>query len=112
MVSMSSEWYFRNWAELFFFILLIVGFLISLAAPSAVISYIVIFVAGMMAGRLIYEKKKKFQFPYYLIVVGFFIGFLIGARYGNKKVILTLFVLGTLISYFVHEKGIVKDIRF
>jgi len=109
---MGTGYFFRSWAEFLFFVLLIIGFLFSLAAPSAVLSYIIIFAAGMMAGRLIYERKQKLQFPYYLIIIGFLIGYLIGARYGNWQVIMVLFVLGSLTSYYMHDKGIIRDIRY
>jgi len=100
-----------NWAEIVFFILLILGFLFSLAAPSAVLSYLIIFVAGMMAGRLIYYRKESMAFPYVLIIIGFFIGYLIGSRYGNWLVLTILFVLGSILSYYLHEQGLVKDIK-
>jgi len=107
-----GDFYFGSWAELFFFILLVIGFFLSLLAPSAVVSYLMIFALGMMAGRLIYERKHKLQFPYYLIIVGLLIGYLLGAYYGNKKIILTLFVLGMMISYTLHNRGIIHDLRF
>ena len=104
--------FFEHWAEFFFFCLLVIGFLLSLAAPSAVLSYLMIFVCGMMAGRLMYERKKKLQFPYFLIIVGFVIGYVLGAFYGNKMVILTLFIIGTFLSYYLHDKGIIHDVRY
>ena len=100
-----------NWAEIVFFILLVIGFLFSLAAPSAVLSYLIIFTAGMMAGRLIYYRKESMVFPYVLIIVGFFLGYLIGSRYGNWLVLTILFVLGSILSYYLHEQGFVKDIK-
>jgi len=103
--------FFRNWAEIIFLILLIVGFLLSLAAPSAVLSYLMIFLVGMMAGRLIYYRKKSMVFPYVLIIIGFFIGYLIGSRYGNWLVITILFVLGSILDYYLHEQGWLKDIK-
>lgn len=96
---------------MFAFILLIIGFLFSLAAPSAVLSYIIIFLAGIMGGRLIYCKRKRMVFPYVLIVIGFFVGYLIGSRYGNWLVTTILFVLGSILSYYLHEQGYVKDLK-
>jgi len=104
--------YYRNWAEIFFFILLVIGFLLSLATPSAVLSYALIFVAGMMGGRLIYERKDKLQFPYYLMIIGFLIGYILGAFYGNRNVIIILFVLGGFLSYILHDKGYIRDVRY
>ena len=103
---------FDVWAEYFFFILLIMGFFVALIAGSAAISYIVVFLCGMMAGRLIYQKKEKVIFPYYLILVGFLIGYILGSRFGNKSVLITLFLAGSFISYYIHEKGILHDLPF
>ena len=80
-----GDFYFGSWAELFFFILLVIGFFLSLLAPSAVVSYLMIFALGMMAGRLIYERKNKIQFPYIMIIAGFVIGYLIGIYYGSNS---------------------------
>jgi len=104
--------FFENWVEFFFFVLLVIGFMLSILAPSAFLSYIMIFACGGMAGRLMYERKKKLQFPYYLIIVGFLIGYIIGAYYGNKVVILTLFLLGGILSYYLHDKGVIRDVRY
>jgi len=106
-----TAYFFRNWAEVIFFILLIVGFLFSLAAPSAVLSYLIIFLAGMTGGRLIYTRKKSMVFPYVLIIIGFLIGYLIGSRYGDWLVITILFVLGSILSYYLHEQGWIKGLK-
>ena len=105
-----ATYFFRNWAEVIFFILLIIGFLFSLVAPSAVLSYLIIFTAGMMGGRLIYTRKKSMIFPYVLILIGFLIGYLIGSRYGDWLVTTVLFVLGSILSYYLHEQGYIKGI--
>ncbi len=107
-----ADFYFRNWAEVFFFILLVLGFLIALAAPSAVISYIVIFISGLIAGRLMYDRKDKGVFPYFLIIIGFFIGYLLGAYRGEREVMSVLFILGALIGYYIYDKGILRDLRY
>ena len=99
----------RNWTEMFFFALLVIGFLFSLATPSAVLSYALIFVVGMMGGRLIYQRKNKLKFPYYLMIIGFLIGYIFGALYGNRNIMIILFVIGAFLSYYLHDKGIIQD---
>ena len=103
--------FFKAWAEIIAFILLVIGFLFSLAAPSAALSYIIIFLAGMMGGRFIYQRKKDGPFPYVLILIGFLIGYLIGSRYGDWMVTFILFVLGIGSSYYLHDKGFIRDIK-
>ena len=102
----------RNWMELFFVVLMIVGVLIALAAPSAAISYVIIFLAGIFSGRLIYEKRSKIQLPYFLIIISFVIGYLIGVYYGSRRVIIALFVVGAVLGYKLYEKGVLKRTRF
>src|SRR3989344_8521496 len=104
--------FYKNWMEFFFFVLMIIGVIIALTAPSAIISYIIIFLSGMFAGRLIYEKKNKIQFPYFMIIAGFVIGYLIGVYYGSRRIVIALFVIGAILSYKFYDKKILKDIRF
>jgi signal transduction histidine kinase len=109
-----TEFLFKSWAEFFFFVVMVIGVVIGFWAGSysAFISYIVIFLSGMICGRLIYERKHNLTFPYYLIIIGFLIGFLLGTYYGSKQIVVILFVLGTLISYHLHNKGYIRDIFF
>ncbi|MBW2980107.1 hypothetical protein KY360_01670 [Candidatus Woesearchaeota archaeon] len=109
---MVAGFFFKNWAEVFFFILLVLGFLVALATPSAVMSYIVIFICGLIAGRLIYDRKNKGLFPYFIIIIGFLIGYLLGAYRGEREVMSVLFVIGALIGYYVYDKGVLRDLRF
>ena len=109
-----ADFFFKNWAEFFFFALMITGFIVALWATSfsAVISYIVVFLSGMIGGRLLYDRRKKLTFPYYLIIIGFLIGYVIGTYYGSRKVVIILFVLGALFSYHLCNKGYLRDIPY
>lgn len=93
-------------------VIMIIGFLIALSAPSKVISYAIILVTGLFAGRLIYERREKIQFPYFMIIAGFVIGYLIGVYYGSRRVVIALFVLGAILSYKLYDKKVLKDTRF
>ena len=104
--------FYKNWFELFFLALVVVGIFIALSAPSAVISYIIIFLSGIFAGRLIYERKNKMQFPYFMIIAGFVIGYLIGIYYGSRRVAIALFVIGAILSYKLFDKKILKDTKY
>ncbi|MBS3114118.1 hypothetical protein J4448_03375 [Candidatus Woesearchaeota archaeon] len=104
--------FYKNWFEFFFLALVVIGILIALSSPSAVISYIVIFLSGIFAGRLIYERKNKIQFPYFMIIAGFVIGYLIGIYYGSRRVVIALFVIGAILSYKLYDKKILRDIKY
>ena len=109
-----AGFYFKNWAEFFFFIVMVIGFIVSIWATSfsAIISYIVVFLSGMIGGRLLYYRKQKLVFPYYIIIIGFLIGYLIGTYYGSRQVVVILFILGVLFSYHLHNKGYIRDVPF
>lgn len=98
--------------EFFFVVLMIIGILIALVAPSAVISYTIISISGIFAGRLIYERRHKIQLPYFMIIAGFVIGYLLGVYYGSRRIVIALFVIGAILGYKLYEKKIMKDIRF
>ncbi len=114
LTKKMAEFFFKSWAEFFFFVLMIVGLIVALWATtfSAVISYIVVFLSGMIGGRLLYERKHKLAAPYYIILAGFLIGYVVGTYYGSRKVVIILFVLGVLFSYHLHNKGFIRDIPF
>ena len=104
--------FYKNWMEFFFVVLMFIGIFVALLSPSAVISYLIIFVSGMFAGRLIYERKNKIRFPYIMITAGFVIGYLIGVYYGNRGIVIALFVIGAIFSYKLYDKKILRDTRF
>ena len=101
----------KSWAEVFFIVLLVLGFLLSIAMPNPWINYIVIFFAGLLSGRWVYKKKgKQTLFPFFLIIIGFLLGYMLGTGLvGISPItIIILFVVGALISYFAHKKGYIK----
>lgn len=107
----QGDMFWKAWPELFFFLLIIIGFILSIFIRSAVLSYIVIFAVGLMAGRLIGLRiKKKPIVPYFLILIGFLIGFLLGTLtiQVNRILLLIVFIIGGIISYYVHRKGYIK----
>ena len=106
-----TTFFFKSWVEFFFFVLMVMGLILSIWASSysAFISYIVVFLSGIIGGRILYERKGKLTLPYYIIILGFLIGYLIGTYYGSRKVVIVLFVLGVLLSYHLYNKGYIKD---
>ena len=97
--------FYKSWVEIIFFVLLITGFIFSLANPSPGFSYGIIFVMGLLCGRLLYLQKGNLLFPYIFVSMGFVIGYLIGTRYGSWLTMVVLFLAGTYASYALHEQG-------
>lgn len=100
--------YWMHWAEYFTFLLMIIGFLIAITLNNMSLNYVVIFIGGLMAGRLLYGRLDKHKFTHYLIVIGFLVGYMLGSYSYNRKIIATIFVLSTILSYYMHNKGYVE----
>ena len=109
---MAEFSFYKNWMELFLLLDMVIGLVLALLIPSAALSYILIFLSGFFAGRLVYERKSKIVFPYIVITATFLIGYLIGMRYGNRIVVFLLFLIGAILSYKLFDRGILKDFRF
>ena len=101
--------FYNNFWEFLSLVLAIIGVVIALLAPSAVISYAIIFLSGILAGRLLYARKSKIHFPYFMVIAGFVIGYLIGVYYGSKKVVIILFIAGAILGYKLFDNKILKD---
>ena len=91
---------------------MVLGMAIAVLVPSAVIAYAIIFLYGLFAGRLIYERTHRFMFPYLVIISGFVIGFMIGMYHGSSIVAIILFLCATVLSYKLHKEKIIKNILF
>ncbi|MBD3163736.1 hypothetical protein GF323_00890 [Candidatus Woesearchaeota archaeon] len=101
--------FFSDWAEFFFLVLLFTGLILGIFSPSAVITYLIGFFSGMMAGRLFYERKDKGRAPYMLIIIGFVMGYVIGTFHGDRRVTFLLFVIGAVLMYYLLDRKIIKD---
>ncbi len=96
----------HHWAEVLAALLLLVGFFIALITQSPALHYTMIFLAGLLTGRIFYEKHKYQPiFPYILIIIGFVLGFMLGAIVANKKLILVLFIISFILSHEAHKRG-------
>ena len=96
-----------DWAEFFFLVLLVSGFIIALSLENAFITYVMVLVFGIMCGRFLQKRSKGF--PFYMISAGFLIGFMIGARHVTWVSVLLLFVIATIGSFYFHKKKLISD---
>ena len=110
IIGKNGMW--RNWVEILAFFLLIIGFFLSLSAPSAFLSYIIVFLCGMIAGRLWYQQRKNLKFSWLMIIMGFLFGYVLGTYYGNRKIVVIMFLLGMILSYYVHDKKYIKSAEY
>jgi len=104
--------YAENWPEYAGFLLLAIGFFIALGAGSAVIAYVMVLAAGSMGGRLWFRIKEGHKVPWFIILLGFLVGFVIGSRYGDARIIIFFYIFGIVLSYYLHDKGIIKSVEY
>lgn len=93
-----------NWVEYVFLLLLIIGFILALNVGSAVMAYGIIFICGFISGRLVYKLKRNITLPFYIIILGFLLGYVLGSYYGNKKLIVAFFLVANIVSFFLYDK--------
>lgn len=92
--------------------LMIIGVLIAVIVPSAVISYIIMLLFGIFTGRIMVKIHHKEHMPYILMLGGFVIGYLLGVYYGSRLIVLVSFIVGVYIGNYLYKKGILKDSSF
>jgi CHASE2 domain-containing sensor protein len=105
---------FSSWAEFCAFAFVFVGIFIAFLSPSAFISYVIIFLAGMIAGRILWERRRNTKTAYVMITLGFIFGFSVGALryYGNPFVVVVLFAVGVIVMHKLSERGFIPETWF
>ena len=95
----------KNWAEVVALGVLVIGFLLAISMNNPIFVYIVSLIAGLMAGRYYFSKIGRLPlFPFFLIIIGFLFGYLIGAVAANRKIVALLFFVGWIVSHIAHKK--------
>jgi hypothetical protein len=105
-----------RWPEIVWICLLIIGFILSITiVGSAVMYYIIAFLAGILFGRLWYKTRKTLQFKYLMMIIAFMIGFVAGnyiSKYGDPILTMLIYLLGIISSYYLHNKNIMTGVDF
>ena len=102
----------RHWAELTALVVFIIGLGFTLNAQSALISYVLIFIFGLIGGRFWYHMKHELWVPIILIIVGFLLGYVMGTVFERITLVVVLFVFGIIISYMLHDRNIISSIEY
>jgi len=93
---------FMNWPEITCFLALILGFLFTLKTQNVALQLIILFLVALAFGRMVFLQVSIHKVHLYIIILGFLIGFVLGAQ-ANLKVILVVFLSGFLGSYYAHK---------
>jgi len=98
-------WY-EQWGEVVIVLFLILGIVLAVSSRSAVITYAVSILAGVVAGFHLYIRKSKLKLVYYISLILFLLGFLLGSFYGSRKIVLVLFLISMYGGYYLGKKHI------
>ena len=102
----------EQWAELTALFSVVMGFMISVLLRTPAISYLAVLLSGFLAGRICFiERCKQPLFPFILIILGFLTGYVAGSFWANRFWTIIFFVVGALVSYYLHWKGIVGTFK-
>jgi hypothetical protein len=98
----------EQWVEVFSIFFLVSGFIAAVLLNNVWLSYLTIFLAGLVAGRIYYIKSlKEPTLPFMLIIIGFFLGYWIGAVWVSRLGVLLIFAASFGASYYLHFKKII-----
>ena len=99
------------WVEYVALVVLFIGFLISMSSGSAFLSYLIIFLSGILTGRILFQNRKALPFKYYILMLVFLVGYILGTyvSFGSRKVIIIVFIAANVLSYYIHDKGYIKS---
>ncbi len=101
-----------DWPEFWAVVFMVVGFALALFSDNLAIAYIVVFLMGLLFGRVWYRGKKTNRIPLFLSIIFFLLGFMIGSLFASLQVIVLLMLAGVLIGYWLHEKGIIHSVEY
>lgn len=100
------------WPEYLAGIVLIVGFLLSIAANSTTIAIVTAIFIGALSARLIFlEKVREPLAPFYIIIIALAIGFISGSFFANRFLITFLIIGSFILSYYLHDKKIIQTFK-
>jgi len=101
-----------RWAEFWAIFLIILGFMFAVSIDNPVLAYIIALLMGAIMGRLLWRFKKNLKGSIITIILGFLVGFLLGIQAADRKVIIALFVLGLVVSFYVHDRNIIRGAEY
>jgi len=103
----------KYWVEIYFIFMLAIGFFMSRGMKVAILIYVVIFLSGLIFGRLLYARRKENNMSILIVMLGYVLGYVYGLNkeYGLDKdsvrmSIVAFFVIGNYISYQLHKSKI------
>ncbi|MBI2135505.1 hypothetical protein HYU06_00360 [Candidatus Woesearchaeota archaeon] len=106
-IKKKASFYLTSWAEFYTIIVAILGFFLAVSIQAPTLNYIVLFIGGFLGGRLLFQNRRAMPFAYFLIIFGFFLGYILGSYYVSRKLLIFFAIVAVVISYYAHDKGYV-----
>ena len=99
-----------TWVEWQFIFLFLFGIVLSLADVSFKNSFIIMLIAGLMFGRLLYRWSGK-TLPYFIFIcLGFSLGYLLFLP--EKLFLLAIYFAGILLAYQLHKNKVLSSVEW
>lgn len=102
----------QRWVEFWAIFLIFVGLLFAITLISPWQAYLIAFAMGAMLGRLLWRFRKNLKGSVLTIILGFLAGFILFMQSADRKVIIALFVLGLVVSFYVHDRNIIRGTEY
>lgn len=107
LLKLDIDWS-TDWVELLSLLFVVLGFIISAALQSSLLNYITLFFAGFLAGRVYFQiYVKKPTLPFFLVLIGFVVGYMLGGFAISRIKALLLFGIAFCLSFYLHREKII-----
>src|SRR3989344_7152610 len=99
-----------QWPELVALCFALLGFCISILLSQPGLSYLSVFISGLLAARIYYNQRYRQPIlPSVLIILGFLVGYVAGSFWVSRFWTIIFFAGGFSLSYYIHVKGIIGN---
>lgn len=103
---------YRDFGELLMALFLVIGLLVAFGTDSLFVTLSVVFLLGLIFGRLWFRQRSSFRVILSLVIMGLLLGLWFGDFLLNVEVITLFFFLGFSIGYYAHYKGWFSSVEF
>ncbi len=98
-----------SWVETSLLIFIALGLIMGFSVKDMVLSYIVVFMCGLIVGSIMYcNKKDRSLFLHTFLSAGFIIGYAITNRTANIMIVAAIFISANILSYQVFKRKLIK----
>lgn len=104
--------YKMGYVEYAFIALAIIAFIIANHLQRPIISYTIIFLFGLLFGRVWFKYKNRRKVDIFFIITGFIFGYILGQLEGSTTTAFALFILGIIIAYLMHDKDWIRSTEY